>query len=231
MRIMTDSSAQPPPLQQPQGFVRAGKGFARISLGLLMLLLFLAGVLSVRKPALIQLPSYVIGTLILYWGVLQLPRACMPGKTWPRAVYASFGLLFLQLYLAPFYTWWNDAPYSSYFFVHLFALLFSILLLLYLLNRLARELAKQLGDAEFMVESTLSSWAVVGMGLFPAGTLFLLAALLSVLHKTTVPFEFRHLLDTHIPTWAQALFYLPVTFTIAVCWKASNRALRRAAAR
>jgi len=220
-RASTSSSHSLSPVQ----LVRVARGFSCLFWGLPATLFLLSGVVHLQAFAFIRLPPYVMGTLILFCGVIMFHRAGAVTPRWPGYVRQTIFLVILQVYFAPFYQWWNGMQYETFLLLNVAALLGCAIWALYLFNQLAGLLGIALGDDTFYIEARLCGLAVMALMLLPLLGAGLYGLLGWVRFDSSLYSELSHV-RRQIQPWLYGLFLLPFVLTVATAWKAKQLAFR-----
>lgn len=201
------------------------RGFSWSFWGLPLTLLLFFGALQVEVLTRLQLPSYALGVVILFVGMLHLAKAGPLTRGWMGWACSGVMLSFVMLYLAPFVYWWQRAPHVRFFGANMWLLLACTMLILVVVNRLASELGKHQEDSTFAIEARLCAWSVVVLMMLPFG--IALGYAYYTLHKYGVTMRTTlGLAHKEMPFWLHVFFLLPFTLTMTTVWKARERAMK-----
>jgi hypothetical protein len=216
----------------PVALLRAARGFSCLFWGIpLGLLLFssrtvgFGGAISIRAFSAIRLPTYILAVVVMYIGVIYLSRAGNLTRSWARYARKALFLLFLLMYFAPFFHWWDRMPHETFFTVNVLAFVFCTVWVLYVLNQLAGLAGVALDDDTFYIEAKLCGWSVVLLMLLPFAGIVIYALQASLRFKSSLYTEFSQVYRD-LPPWMFPLFLLPFTLTMASTWKAKETCLR-----
>ncbi len=212
---------------EERDWVLLAMGFTRILWSIPLGLMLFTGMISVRLTQFFQLPSYVLGGVLYFWGIITLTRVHGLSAAWRRFLMLGVFLAFLLFYFGPFVFWWMRRPATDHFAINLFGLAFSFIWLLWVVNRLAEEVAARLGDVVFIIETRLCRWSVVGFMGLPllvyTSYVTLSAARLDQPLSTLI-LDLRYIPYIH---WIFAAIILPLTLTLTILWKTRQCALRQ----
>ena len=215
---------QPPPVpgSSPSDLLAAVRGLSAWFWGLALIVLVLAGVLTVRLPFLARLPGHSVGLLILLVGVYHVHQAWpthAPCRRWVRLLGLA---VTLQLYLVPFLGWWRSGTAAWYALAHLILLLASGLIMLAGLARWVEAMAGHLGETELRIEARLSGWVIPALGGLSSALYAVRGGRLA--WYTDPAFALHHLL---VETDPFLLFpaLLPFIPALAIAWTAKTRLL------
>ena len=201
------------------------RGFSWVFWGLPLTLLLFFGALQVEALARLQLPSYLIGVVILFTGLIHIARAGPLTRTWLGWARSGIVLSFMMLYLAPFVYWWQRAPHVRFFGANMWFLLACTMLVLVVVNRLAAELGTVYQDSTFAIEARLCGWSVVVLMMLPFGIALGYAYYTfrkyGITMRTTLGVAHKEM-----PFWLHVFFLLPFTLTMTTVWKARERAMK-----
>jgi hypothetical protein len=211
----------------PEQWTQLVRGFSCFFWGIPLGLLFASGVLNLRLFPQLKLPAYVIGVLVIYWGLTVMKRVRPLTPVWPRRLNQSLLAVFLLVYLAPFSEWWKQMPHIRFFAVNVATLSACALWLLVLINKLCGEVAKVLYDRVFFIEAQLCAWSVLFFVFVPLTGLLGYCAQSAFRHGTPFYSELLSTLPGVYP-WLFALILLPFTLTAALSWKTKERCLEAA---
>ncbi len=95
----------------------------------------------------LQLPAYLVGTLLTGWGLLCLYEYLELSGGDLRAVRAAGLMLAAQLYMAPFAVWHKARPMEPFILGNYTALTVALLMTMMLLNLMAAQLLQRLDCA------------------------------------------------------------------------------------
>ena len=214
-----------PPVVSPKASLQLIRGFSWVLWGLPLTLLLFFGALQVEVLARLQLPSYALGVVILFTGMICLARSGQVTRAWQGWVRSGILLSFMMLYLAPFVFWWQRLPHVPFFGANMWILLFCTMLILVVANRLASELGGLYRDATFAVEARLCAWSVVVLMMLPfcigIGYAYYTLKKYGIPMRATLGVAHREM-----PFWLHVFFLLPFTLTMTTVWKARERAMR-----
>jgi hypothetical protein len=209
----------------PDQLLRAARGFSCLFWGIPLTLLLAYGAIQLQAVKGVRLPPYVAGIVVSYIGLVYLLRAGRVSVRWPRWVGQALLATFLQIYFTPFYYWWSAMRYETFYLANVLAMLGSMVWTLYLVNKLASDLGAALGDDFLHIEARLVGWSVILLMVLP------LLGAVAVSIRAAARFEsslFAELVDVvRLNEWPARLFFLPVTLTLAIAWKAKECSLRR----
>lgn len=211
----------------------ASRGFSCIFWGIpLGLLLFSSqsagfhGAVSIRAVSGLRLPSYVLASLITYIGIIYLYRAGPLTLRWMKTVRLALLFVFLQLYFAPFYHWWDRMPHESFFMLNVLGLLASVIAWLFVVNKLAGAVGLAINDDIFYVEAKLCSWSVLALMAFPFVSIAGYGLVSGLRNGSSLYLELVQV-SQQFPRWIYALFLLPFMLTMATTWKAKECCLHQ----
>lgn len=206
--------------------LRAARGFSCIFWGIPLSILLYSGMLDVRIPPLLRLPTYVVGVFVVYCGVILLQRAGPLSALWPHRVREALFLLLLEVYLAPFVYWWRQMPSVPYYVANVVGMVFCTAAGLFVLNMLAADLAKSLHDQVLHAEARVSSWLSLVFMIIPAVDA-VIRSIRSVFEAGSMMFMETFPIPPEMPRWMYAVALIPFTLTMAVAWKAKELSLKR----
>ncbi len=106
----------------------------------------------------IQLPAYVLGTLLTGWGLICLYEYVELSGGDLRSIRAAGLMLAAQLYMAPFAVWHKARPLDQFILGNFTALTVALLMTMLLLNLVAAQLLHRLDCA------AASRWAAAQSG-------------------------------------------------------------------
>lgn len=220
---MSNQTSAPPTPVAPASLLAAARGFSALFWGLLLILLVLAGALTVRLPLLARVPGHTLGLLILLVGAFHLRHAFAGDRGGRRLLRILILTVLLQVYLVPFLGWWRAGTAAWYATLNLGLLVLGGLALLAVMTRLAQHLAERLQDEVMRVEARLCLWAVPVLGAVGLGLLMLRTGRLAL--QADPVFALKHVLLWPDPL---ALFpcVLPFVPALAMAWEIKERALR-----
>ncbi len=201
------------------------RGFSRVLWSIPIGLLLFTGMLDLAINRFIRLPTYVISTLLFFWGLMALYRVRPLSPAWSRYLRLAFVLTLLLIYFSPFIYWWMRLPFQDHFAINLLALMLAITWLLWIVNRLAEEVAGAMRDRVFLIEARLCRWSVLAIILVPLSGYVVYALAMNIVHGMAITHilqNMRYLPHVH---WMLALILLPMTLTISIAWKAKECAL------
>ncbi|MBU0676947.1 MAG: hypothetical protein KJ626_02430 [Verrucomicrobia bacterium] len=213
------------PHTRPVQLLYATKGFARVFWGIFVALLLFAGIASINFKMYVYLPSYILGTLTVYWGLTYLHAVGPLTPDWLKRIRIAFTAVFLQIYFSPFVYWWEKSPHGNYFMCNILALAFVTFWLLLTLNQLVRDLAIALNDRAFRAEAQLCVWSVVLLAILPLAGITAFGLYAMIKYSTTLYSVLLLPGTSLVPHWIYGLFLFPFTFTMVCAWKAQNRCL------
>lgn len=201
----------------------AARGFSALFWGLLLILLVLAGAVTIRLPLLARVPGHTLGLLFLLMGAYHLRKAFADDRGGLRLLRIFISSVLLQVYLVPFLGWWRAGTAAWYATLNLALLVVGGLALLAVLTRLAQQLAERLADETLRIEARLCLWAVPVLGALGLGLLMLRSGRLAL--QTDPVFALKHMLLWPDPL---ALYpcVLPFVPALAMAWEIKERALR-----
>jgi hypothetical protein len=205
--------------------MRIARGFTGIFWGMLLGLLLFSKALRLQWNH-IPIPSYILGVLLVFAGMLSLHTVSSLPGSWRRHVRMALVVLLLHAYFAPFVYWWQQIPDVSYFMLNVMILLFCSMWLLLLLNQLVLELSRALENNSLRMEAELCGWSVVFLLLLPYVFFVVYPTVAALRHDSSVFFELAQLIQ-RLPRWLLILSLLPFTLTMAVCWKTKEYCLSR----
>ena len=196
--------------------LRLAAGFSRVTWGIPVMLLLFAQ--HLRIPVL-PIPSYVVGVILVFWGLALLLGARPINPRMDRKIEAAVLLSLLQLYFVPFLYWWHGQPTSVYFSVNVMVMALATALMLILLNQLAAEFAELCHDEFFKVEAMLCAWMAMGL------LITLSTALLVFLGFHFAQTDFGALPRFRLQPWMMAVLVMPFTLTLASMWKCRKKCI------
>lgn len=205
----------------PLTLSRLIRGFSCMFWGLPLTLLLLFDVVEFRGWLRVRCPVFVLGILLVFYGVMLLNRAPSLTRRWPRWIGQARVVLLMLVYLAPFAYWWRTMPHVRYYEVNM-AVLFAVGLWgFFLANQLAAEVGLALGDRALYIESRLCAWVSVVSFLSP-GVVFLGRSLLSAAFTRGNGVLPLSLVAYLLPRWMVVLVLLPFTLTMMTVWRAKG---------
>lgn len=208
----------------PEQLLQLNRGFSCFFWGIPLSLFLAVGLMNIRLLSQIKAPAYVLGILVVYWGLILLKRTKLPAPGWSRHVHQALVVVFLLVYLSPFTEWWRQMPHLLFFTANAALFLLCTVWLLILLNKLAGDVAKSLYDRTFLVETQLCGWSVPVFIVLPVLGLFIYVFLTAIRHETGIVFELTQI-NRIAYHWGMALALLPFTLTTAIAWKTKERCL------
>jgi len=211
--------------------VHIHRGFSRLVWSIPIGILLFTEALRIDWVSTLRLPSYVLAAVLCCGGLLPLARVTPPGPDWTRHTRNGAFCGVLLFYFAPFVYWWTYYPQSDHLTLNVFALLFTAAGLMLTINRIAEALAIALGDRVFLGEARLCVWLVLFFIVAPLGAYFLYALVASWRYEEPLHAFIAYTRTLPSAHWLWTLHLLPVTLTIAVAWKAKERATRMLLAR
>jgi len=201
------------------------RGFYLVFWGLLLMVSLLMTHATLEVFHGFRVPAYVLGSLVLAWGVSILKQAGPPARHWQIRVRLTLGLVLLQIYFAPFTVWWREAPQTLYFFVNVWFLLLTTLLGLLMINVLAALTAQRVRNRDEEAEAWLFAAGVVVLMIVPLLMVSLAGFLISLRDDTSFAAEVWSMVD-RVPPWLFMTFTLPCSLTLVSAWKAGKLARR-----
>ena len=208
----------------PEQLLQVARGFSCFFWGIPLSLFLAVGLMNVRLLAQIKAPAYVLGILVIYWGLILLKRTKPLPPGWTHHVNQSLVIVFLLVYLSPFTEWWKQMPQVLFFTVNVVLFVLCTIRLIVLLNKLAGDVAKALYDRTFVIEAQLSGWSVLVFIVVPILGLLIYSLLAAFRHETGVAYELLHI-PQRVYHWWLALALLPFTLTTAIAWKTKERCI------
>lgn len=169
----------------------------------------------------LRLPAYVVGTIVIAWGVRRLRENPCRHPVWERRRQTLMALLALAIYFAPFIEWWRTWPRQTYLMVNMLGMLFTGMLMLFYINLLAAEVGRRLRRSGVAWEAQIYATAVVVLMMAPLAAAILFSMLAAIRYDT--PFG-PELLQTlrRVPVWIYALASIPASLTLIAAWKARD---------
>ncbi len=168
------AAARPPdfPLR-PGQLLGMARGFAWLSVGLLVTFMLLLGLLEWHLPQFLgTLPPCLAGAGLALYGGLLWWRTSGPDGPWRRHAQIAVFLTALQIYLAPFALWWRRDLPDLQLFSNTMTLLASLPALAWVIARQAEDTGRMLGDHALAVEARFGRRALI----FPVLLLTVLVA-------------------------------------------------------
>ncbi|NKB22859.1 MAG: hypothetical protein GKR87_00360 [Kiritimatiellae bacterium] len=204
--------------------IRLAKGFSRLLWGMILSLILFTGLVKIDLLSHLRLPIFVVGMLLVYWGIALLCMSSSITPKWSFHTRITLSIVFLQIYFIPFLYWWKQMPFVTYYILNMAAFLFSVTFVLFWVNLLAGEVARALDDKTFFIESRISGWSVLFLMVLPISLFFFYCIYASVRHSTSL---YSEIIQTYyyLPRWIYALFFLPLTLTLMIIWKTKKRCL------
>lgn len=208
--------------------VRLAQGFLLLLLGLGVT--FLLATRAVRAAALdaFLMPAYVPALAVIYAGLRQTRRRAFSDPASP-ATRRSLAPVVALLYLAPFVVWWERAPHHAFFLVHMALLALAGAWLLFEVNRIGARSAQWLGAPVYALEARLCGLVAVASAV-PIPWLLGYAGWMARRNDTSLYGECFRLLY-HLPRGWIAVALLPISLTLASCWRLRGAALAALAKR
>lgn len=208
----------------PEQLLQITRGFSCFFWGIPLSLILAVGLMNVRLLAQIRAPAYVLGILVIYWGLILLKRTKPLAPGWTRHVNQALVVVFLLVYLSPFTEWWKQKPQILFFAANAILFVLCAIWLLVLLNKLAGDVARALYDQTFLIEARLCAWSVLLFIVLPILGILMYSFLAAFRHETGLVFE---LLQIHrlVYHWWLALVLLPFTLTTAIAWKTKEQCI------
>ncbi len=200
------------------------RGFSCLFWGLPISLLLFFGTLELRVLPRWRIPAYVLGVIIIFYGLLLLQRAGPLTVRWSRRLFTALILVLIQVYMVPFVYWWRQMPHVPYLIANMALLIICTTWVLFVINRLAGEIAKILHDVTFFMETQLSGWAAIIFILIPAGY-FIYQAVQRNYNDAGFISLSPFLWPIKTPDWFFISALLPFTLTMAIVWKAKEKCL------
>jgi hypothetical protein len=207
--------------------LRAERGFLSIMWGILLFLLLFFNAISIHIPGHGLIPSYLLGSVVIYVGILYLYSAGVFTVRGHRLLRWMGFALFLHIYFAPFVMWWQAAPQVTYFFLNVIGLLTCAVWILFLTNKIAREMGYAFKIPSLQTESYLSLWAFFALLILPCVLFISYCAAVAVKTHSTLQAEMLMVLY-HLPRWEIMLLLVPVALTMSICWKAKQACIHLA---
>lgn len=165
--------------QPPEFSLRAGqllgmsRGFAWLSVGLLITFMLLLGLLEWHLPRFLgTLPPCLAGACLALYGALLWRRSAGQLCPWRRHANLATFLTALQIYLAPFALWWRRDLSDLQLFCNAMTLLASLPALAWVIARQAEDTGRMLGDHALAIEARFGRRALI----FPVLVLTVLVA-------------------------------------------------------
>ncbi len=217
---------QPAPPAEP--WLRAAQGFGALFWGLALALALLFGALRIEGMETRHLPRHTPALLLIVAATIWLGRSRHLSAGWSARNRALLWAGLTQLYLLPFFRWWQIMPQVSFFGVHMAVLLLATAWLLLAINLSASEMGRAAANPVLVIESRLCGWSV----LLLSGFLLALGMLEQVREALLRPLLAGHPLwvntRTGQRTWwlLHVLISLPFLLTMATAWEARREALR-----
>jgi hypothetical protein len=218
---------------EPATLLRVAQGFACLFWGLAIALLLFTGTLRISLLDGWQLPRHAPAVLVITIGALLLwkSRGLSPG--WHGRSFSLLAAALAQIYLMPFFRWWQDAPQMAFFGANMAAMLLATAWMLLAANLVAGELGHAVCNPVLVIESRLCGWSVI----------LLASVLLALSVMDNVRDLFLRPLLAGQPLWLNTnatagtwmllhiLISLPFLLTMATAWEARSQALAALAAR
>ena len=208
----------------PEQLLQIARGFSCFFWGIPLSLFLAVGLMNVRLLARIKAPAYVLGILVIYWGLILLKRTKPLEPRWTRHVNQALVVVFLLVYLSPFTEWWKQMPQVLFFMVNAIVFMICTIGLLVLLTQLASDVAKALYDQTFFIEARLCGWSVLLFIVLPILGLLIYSLLAAFRHETGVAYELLHV-HRLVYHWWLSFSLLPFTLTAAIAWKTKERCI------
>ncbi|MBP7830859.1 MAG: hypothetical protein KA248_13185, partial [Kiritimatiellae bacterium] len=161
----------------PGILLRMARGFSCIFWGIPLALLMFSGALDLRVTPRLRIPTFVLGLILVFAGILQLNRAPNLTPRWAGRIRHAQVTLLILVYLSPFVYWWRAMPHVAYYGVNMLAIVVTAMGGLLALNRLAEETGRLFGDGMVVIEARLCGGLSVLFLLAPGAV----AALRSIL--------------------------------------------------
>ena len=167
-------AARPPNLPlRPDQLLGMARGFAWLSVGLLITFMLLLGLLEWHLPRFLgTLPPCLAGACLALYGSLLWWRSARQQRPWRRHARLAACLAMLQIYLAPFALWWRRDLPDLQLFCNSMVLLASLPALAWVIARQAEDTGRALGDHALAVEARFGRRALI----FPVLLLTVLVA-------------------------------------------------------
>lgn len=196
----------------------------RMIAGLLLCVVFMVGVAHLPYTYGLDLPSCILGFLIIYSGVIPLSLVHGITPNWHNMSRASLCLGILILYFTPFLFWWASQPNDLYYAVNGVLCLISITGLLALLNAMASGYARRVEDEAFHLEARLSMWAVLAIYGIP-----LMAALFFcvgfIMRHQSNPLAQLRLSLSNVLDFLVMIACIPLALTSINLWKTRQKCI------
>ncbi|HBA84977.1 MAG TPA: hypothetical protein DCZ95_12855 [Verrucomicrobia bacterium] len=208
----------------PDQLLLLSRGFSCLFWSIPLGLLLFAMVPQIQVLRYFQMPSFLIGLMTGYWGLILLRKAGPITPHWPALIHRGLAIIFFQLYLAPFIQWWRVMPGVPYYFYNTAAFYLCTTWGLFLVNQLAGEAGRALHQSSFELETHLFRWASLAFMLAPLLGILVMAGYASHQYESPVWLELVRL-GQLLPRWVFIPLLLPFTLTMATAWKAKEHGL------
>ena len=206
----------------PSQILYMAKGFSWIFWGLLLNMVLFFGDATIEFFHILRIPAYVIGSVLIGWGLFVLRDTGGISHTWLRLGRIAIVLVCLEIYFAPFTEWWRNMPYVSFYMINCLGLLLAGMLTLFYINLLVAEGSRCLNDREGQIESKLLAAGVALLMIVPLLVSVAFAAIAAIRYQTSFYMEIWHILNWVSP-WVYVFVIISCSLTLVASWKARSR--------
>ncbi len=220
---ITGAAARPPnlPLRADQ-LIGLARGFAWMSMGLLLTFMLLLGFLEWHLPPLgIPLPPSLAGSGLALFGAILWWRAAEQQRPWRTHARLATFLAALQLYLAPFVLWWRHDLANLHLYLNSTALLACLPALGWVVARQAESTGRMFGDHGLATEARFCRRALIGPVLWI--TLLLMAYMSAIATGAPWPEPPAIALPGLVlPPWLAMAHLGSVLMTLSIGWRCTR---------
>lgn len=202
------------------------RGFSRVFWGLALTAVLLLSHARIEIFSGVHLPTFLLGTIIHFWGLLTLWRAGAVSASWRARLGLAMVLVLLEIYFIPFVRWWNAMPYVSFFTINVGVMALAAILLLYLTNLIAADLFRRLAMKGERLEARLYAGSVVLFVAVPLSVAIAFAIISAHRYETIFLDELFEAVHC-FPVWLYVIVTIPYSLTLAILWKARDRSYQQ----
>lgn len=199
------------------------RGFAAAAWGVTATMLLFSTHATLDAPFLpVRVPAYMFGAVLTAWGARRIEEGLMLLRADPRAAQILLLTALVQLYMAPFSTWYGDWPMNPFFLGNFAALTVALLSGMLLVNITAAQVFR------LLLRSRAVRYAAVPAGLMFCAVFALSALMLIDVARMSSGIDCCFLRLYRIfrePWWLIIGLNVPALLTMCVCRHAHNAAL------
>lgn len=220
---ITGGAARPPnlPLRADQ-LIGMARGFAWLSIGLLLTFMLLLGFLEWHLPPVgIPLPPSLAGAGLSLFGAILWWRSAELQRPWRRYARLAVFLGAMQIYFAPFTLWWRHDLANLHLYLNSMALLASLPALAWVVTRQAEVTGRMLGDHGLATEARFGRRSLIVPVLLI--TLLLMAYEIAIAAGAPLPEPPAIALPGLVlPPWLAMAHLGSVLMTLSIGWRCTN---------